>query len=150
MEESEETTFADRIKFIRGSLSKVEFARALGIARNTLLQWETNKAFPNFEKLQKIHEKFKVNINWLLSGEAKPYLKRLKYPQNIENRIIKLEARMTAIEKKAKKWEIPFHVRTRRNYCWRPDKIHTRLNSTKRICQYIRCLPEHSLALGKQ
>lgn len=48
MEESEETTFADRIKFIRGSLSKVEFARALGISRNTLLQWETNKAFPNF------------------------------------------------------------------------------------------------------
>ena len=102
MTESEETTFADRIKFIRGSLTKVEFCRESGINRNTLLQWETNKAFPNVEKLQKIHEKFKVNINWLLSGEGNPYLTRLKYPQNIENRIIKLETRMTAIEKKAK------------------------------------------------
>jgi len=103
MTESEETTFADRIKFTHGSLSKVEFARALGISRNTLLQWETNKAFPNFEKLQKIHEKFKVNINWLLSGEGNPYLTRLKYPQSIENRIIKLEAGITAIEKRTKK-----------------------------------------------
>jgi DNA-binding transcriptional regulator YiaG len=63
MEEPEETTLADRIKFIRGSFSKVEFARALGINRNTLRQWETNKLFPNFEKLQKIHKIFKLNIN---------------------------------------------------------------------------------------
>ena len=103
MTEPEQTTLADRIKFVRGSLSKVEFARALGINRNTLLQWETNKLFPNFEKLQKIHKTFKVNINWLLSGEGKPYLKRLKYPPNIENRIIQMEARITTLEKKAKR-----------------------------------------------
>ena len=103
MTEPEQTTLADRIKFVRGSLSKVEFARALGINRNTLRHWETNKLFPNFEKLQKIHEKFKVNINWLLSCEGKPYLKRLKYPPNIENRIIKLESRITALEKKITK-----------------------------------------------
>ena len=103
MEEPEETTIADRIKFMRGSLAKVEFARTLGINRNTLLQWETNKLFPNFEKLQKIHKTFKVNINWLLSGEGKPYLKRLKYPPNIENRIIQMEARITTLEKKAKR-----------------------------------------------
>ena len=103
MTESEETTFADRIKFIRGSLLKVEFARALGIARNTLLQWETNKTFPNFERLQIIHKIFKVNINWLLSGEGKPYLKRLKHQPNLENRIIRIESRIKALEKKAKK-----------------------------------------------
>ena len=103
MTEPEETTLADRVKFIRGSLSKVEFARALGINRNTLLQWASNKGLPDFERLQIIHKKFKVNINWLLSGEGKPYLKRLKHPPNIENRIIKLESRITALEKKAKK-----------------------------------------------
>ena len=42
MEESNETTMGDRIKFIRGSLSKIEFSRELGVYRNTLLQWETN------------------------------------------------------------------------------------------------------------
>ena len=103
MEEPEETTVADRIKFIRGSLAKNEFARALGIYRNTFWHWETNKLFPNFEKLQKLHKIFKVNINWLLSGEGKPYLKRLKHPPNIENRIIRIESRITALEKKAKK-----------------------------------------------
>lgn len=103
MTEPEETTLADRIKFIRGSLTQTQFARALNINRNTLGGWETNKIFPNFEKLQKIHKIFKVNINWLLSGEGKPYLKRLKYPPIIENRIIKLEARITALEEKAKK-----------------------------------------------
>ncbi|RZB36384.1 MAG: hypothetical protein SRB2_02209 [Desulfobacteraceae bacterium Eth-SRB2] len=103
MTEPEEITLGDRIKFVRGSLSKVEFARALGINRNTLRRWETNKLLPNFERLQKIHKTFKVNINWLLSGEGKPYLKRLKHPPDIENRIIKLESRITALEKKAKK-----------------------------------------------
>ncbi len=103
MEEPEETTLAGRIKFIRGSLTKVEFARASGINRNTLLKYETNKGFPDFESLLKLHKKLKVNINWLISGEGKPYLKRLKHPPNIGNRIIKLEARITALEKKAKK-----------------------------------------------
>jgi len=103
MSEPEETTVADRLKFIRGSLTKVEFAGALGINRNTLLQWENNKLFPRFEKLQKIHKTFKVNINWLLSGEGEPYLKRLKYPPNMANRFIRIESRIAALEKKAKK-----------------------------------------------
>jgi len=36
MTEPEETTIADRIKFIRGSLTQIEFCRELGIYRNTL------------------------------------------------------------------------------------------------------------------
>ncbi len=48
MTEPEETTLADRIKFIHGSLTKVEFARTLGINGNTLLKYETNKGFPDF------------------------------------------------------------------------------------------------------
>jgi len=103
MAEPEETTFADRIKFIRGSLTQVEFCRKLGINRNTLIKYETKKGFPDFERLQKIHEKFKVNINWLITGEGNLYLKRLKHPPNIESRIIKLEARIMALEKKGEK-----------------------------------------------
>jgi len=103
MTELEETTVADRRKFIRGSLTKIEFAGTLGITRNTLLNYDTNKGFPDFERLQKIHKIFKININWLLSGEGEPYLKRLQYPPDIETRIIKMESRITALEKKAKK-----------------------------------------------
>ena len=48
----------------------------------------------------KLLKKFKININWLLSGEGKPYLKRLKYPPNIGTKIIKMEARIAALEKR--------------------------------------------------
>ncbi len=34
--EPEETTIAERIKYIRGSRTKIEFCRELGIFRNTL------------------------------------------------------------------------------------------------------------------
>ena len=47
MEESNETTMGDRIKFIRGSLSKIEFSRELGVYRNTLLQFEFQKKLDN-------------------------------------------------------------------------------------------------------
>ena len=49
--------------------------------------------------LSQNHKKLKVNINWLLSGECKPYLKRLKHPPNIETKIIEREARIAALEK---------------------------------------------------
>jgi len=101
--EHEETTIAERIKYIRGSLKKSEFCRELGIFRNTLQMWEANKCFPGIESLLKLHKIFKININWLISGEGKPYLTRLKKPPGIETRIIGMESRITALEKKAKK-----------------------------------------------
>ena len=103
MAEPKETTIAKRIKFIRGSLSQVVFCRKLDIFRNTLQIWEKNKGFPDFESLIKLHKIFKVNINWLISGEGKPYLTHLKYKPNIETRISKMESRITALEKKAKR-----------------------------------------------
>ena len=101
--EPEETSIAERIKYIRGSRTKIEFCREIGIFRNTLQKWEANKYFPDFESLLKLHKIFKVNINWLISGEGKPYLTRLKNPPDIETRIIKMESRITALVKKAKK-----------------------------------------------
>jgi len=62
-----------------------------------------DKYFPDFESLLKLHKIFKVNINWLISGEGKAYLTRSKYPPDIETRIIGMESRITALEKKAKK-----------------------------------------------
>ncbi len=103
MTEPEETTLADRIKFIHGSLTKVEFARALGINRNTLLKYETNKGFPDFQKLQKIHKIFKVNINWLISGEGEPYIKKSKRSIVVGSRYLKIETRLSALERQVSK-----------------------------------------------
>ena len=99
----EETTIAERIKYIRGSRKRIVFCRKLDIFRNTLQKWEANKGFPDFESLLKLHKIFEVNINWLISGEGNPYLTRLKKPPDIETRINKIESRITALEKKAQK-----------------------------------------------
>ncbi len=103
MAEHKLTTLAERIKFIRGSLTQVVFCRKLDIFRNTLQNWEAEKCFPDFESILKIHQIFKVNINWLITGEGKPYLTHLKYPPDIETRITNMESRITALEKKANK-----------------------------------------------
>jgi transcriptional regulator with XRE-family HTH domain len=92
-------TVAERIKYIRGSLTQIEFSGKLGIGRNTIQQWEVNKGFPGFESLLKLHKIFNVDINWLISGEGKPYLKSLKNHSDIENRIAKMESRIAALEK---------------------------------------------------
>ena len=103
MTEPEETTIGDRIKFVRGTLTQITFAEAIGTGRTTLQHWETNGGFPTGEFLLKIHKQFKVNLNWLLAGGGEPYLKRLQHPPDIETRIIKMESRITVLEKKAKK-----------------------------------------------
>ncbi len=101
--EHDETTIAERIKFIRGSLTQVVFCKKLDIFRNTLQNWEADKYLPDFESIVKLHQIFKVNINWLISGEGKPYLTRSKNPPDIKTRISKMESRITALEKKANK-----------------------------------------------
>ena len=79
----------ERIKYIRDALTQPEFGKKLGVGRNNVYAWETNKNTPSAETLLLIYKEYGVNINWLLSGEGNPYLKRLKYPPVIETRIIK-------------------------------------------------------------
>ena len=43
------------------------------------------------------------NEQELISSEGKPYFKRLKYPPDIETRIIKMESRIKALEKKVER-----------------------------------------------
>ncbi len=103
MAEPDKTTIGDRLRYIRGSLTQPEFGEKLGVGRNNVYTWESNKNTPSAETLLLIYKEYGVNINWLLSGEGKPYLKRVKYPLDIETRIIKMESRITILEKKAKK-----------------------------------------------
>ncbi len=53
--EHDETTIAERIKFIRGSLTQVVFCRKLDIFRNTLQNWVADKYLPDFESILKFH-----------------------------------------------------------------------------------------------
>jgi transcriptional regulator with XRE-family HTH domain len=68
-------TIGDRIKQIRGVITRDEFANRLEIHRNTLANYETGSRAPdlNFiEKLLSIHTE--IAAGWLLTGEG-PVLK---------------------------------------------------------------------------
>ena len=59
----------DRIRQVRGALTQRECARRLGIHTSTWQQYEFGNV-PKGDILQKIHKKFHVDLNWLLTGEA--------------------------------------------------------------------------------
>lgn len=90
----------NRIRIIRGYLGKIEFAKELGIKRNTASAYENNSIIPSGKVLLKFYKKFNVNINWLLSGEGDPYLKT-----ELENKIEKMESRIKALEKQVAELE---------------------------------------------
>jgi transcriptional regulator with XRE-family HTH domain len=64
----------DRIKTIRGELTQFEFAKRIQVDKATVSTWETTNAYPKGDILERIHQEFKVNINWLLTGEGEPHL----------------------------------------------------------------------------
>jgi len=66
--------FGERIKIIRGGLSQEYFAAFLGVHRNTVQNWESNKSMPSKEIISHLHEIFNVNLKWLFSGKDNPYL----------------------------------------------------------------------------
>ena len=67
-------TFGDRIKFIRGDLSRNTFGSLIRAHRNAVLSWENEECMPNGEYLKAIHEILNVNLNWLITGIGQPFL----------------------------------------------------------------------------
>ncbi len=64
----------DRIKFIRGDLTQKEFGQKIKADQSTVQVWETRNNLPKGDILQRIHQQFGVNVNWLLTGEGDPYI----------------------------------------------------------------------------
>lgn len=63
------TTIGDRLKIVRGKVSRELFASKFGVHRNTLARWESNDGTPEFSFVQKLAgEGF--SPNWLLLGEG--------------------------------------------------------------------------------
>jgi len=87
----------ERIRYIRGPLTRPEFGKKISAYRNTVLNWESNRATPLCESLLQMHNKFNVDINWLLTGKGEPYLRE------IDNTVLKMETRLSALEKKVAK-----------------------------------------------
>ena len=89
----------ERIKYIRGALTQPEFGKKLGVGRNNVYIWESNKNTPLAEILLQIYKEYGVNINWLLSGEGEPYINKSKRSIVLGSRYLKMETRLSALEK---------------------------------------------------
>jgi len=71
-------TLKNRIKYIilthcKGS--NTVFADRINISTSTIQSWD-DQHLPKGDTLQRIHKEFNVDINWLLTGEGEPYIKK--------------------------------------------------------------------------
>lgn len=61
-----------RIRQVRGDKSQAEFAEELGVHQITVSRWENGRRQISFSDLQKIAQRYGVNIKWLATGLAEP------------------------------------------------------------------------------
>lgn len=61
--------FSERLKRLRGSRSKSEFARLLGLTAQVYQRYEDGRV-PRADTLSVIAERLNVSVKWLLSGDS--------------------------------------------------------------------------------
>jgi transcriptional regulator with XRE-family HTH domain len=69
-------SIGDRIKQVRGNLSRDAFASKIGADKSTVQRYENENNIPKGDILLRIHTEFGTNIHWLLTGEGEQYLKK--------------------------------------------------------------------------
>jgi transcriptional regulator with XRE-family HTH domain len=52
-------------------ITQEDFANNLDVDRSHIANLEVAKVFPNFVMLQNIHNKYGINLNWLICGSGK-------------------------------------------------------------------------------
>ena len=64
---------AERLRDLRrrNNITQAKFARAIGVAQQTVGGWEKNNSSPNYELLNKIANYFNVTTDYLLGREEK-------------------------------------------------------------------------------
>ena len=63
-------TLGDRIRFIRGATSQVQFAASLDIAQTKLSRYERNTTIPDLDFLVRLSKQYAVSLEWLITGAA--------------------------------------------------------------------------------
>lgn len=67
------SSFADRIKELRGNSSQPAFADLVGSTKQKISNYESGKIKPTFEALQLIASSLNINLNWLITGRGNKY-----------------------------------------------------------------------------
>ena len=61
-------SMSDRIKAIMGDMAQTAFAEKIGVTPQAVNQWISGETKPGMSSLNKIAEKFGIDINWLAYG----------------------------------------------------------------------------------
>ncbi len=63
--------FPERLREMRGKTSQEDFARKIGVHKNTIGRWERGDQFPGQDDLERMFALFpEVNPLWLVAGEG--------------------------------------------------------------------------------
>lgn len=75
----------ERIKLLRKALdcNQKEMCELLDLSQSNLAKIENGMLFPGFELMNKLHEKFNLNIDWLITGTGEMFLNNSKTLFNI-------------------------------------------------------------------
>ncbi|MBC7954223.1 MAG: helix-turn-helix transcriptional regulator [Rhodospirillaceae bacterium] len=63
-------TIGSRLRSVRGKMSQDEFAGHLSVHKETVGKYERNLMQPGSDVLVRLHQNWRVDINWLLTGEG--------------------------------------------------------------------------------
>jgi transcriptional regulator with XRE-family HTH domain len=70
-------TFGARLKKVRRvlGLDQKAFGETIGVAgRDTISRWERGLGFPSADILSAMRQKYRINIDWLISGEGEAFI----------------------------------------------------------------------------
>lgn len=65
-------TIAERLRFVRGNLSREKFALAIGVHKNTIGRYERGESEPDLTTASSICRAFHVTPEWLILGQGTP------------------------------------------------------------------------------
>ena len=85
----------EKIQQIRGKMTQEQFALAIGVHRNTVARWESEKGVPDYNALREIVVHFKISPEWLFAetGDTSP----ASTPDGVDVFFVpKVEARLSA------------------------------------------------------
>ena len=65
-------TFAERLRYVRGNMSREDFGLVIGVHKNTIGRYERGQSEPELSVTSQICLKFNVDPKWLVLGKGTP------------------------------------------------------------------------------
>lgn len=72
---------------IKNNMTQEEFAEYMSVTRQSVSKWETDKTYPDVEKMIRIAELYNVSLDYLIKGQENEPVKELEEDKHIEEEL---------------------------------------------------------------